>query len=62
MNGVTPYEAWHERTPSVRHFKIFGYVAHVKLLGPGINKLADRSVQDVFVGYDRGGLEGLPGI
>jgi transposase InsO family protein len=54
LNGTTLYEAWHGRTPNVRHLKIFGCVAHVKRLGPGINKLADRSIMGVFVGYEDG--------
>jgi hypothetical protein len=54
LKGMTPYQAWHGRAPAVHHLRIFGCVAHVKRLGPGITKLADRSVPGVFVGYEEG--------
>uniref|UniRef100_A0ACD6A031 Uncharacterized protein n=1 Tax=Avena sativa TaxID=4498 RepID=A0ACD6A031_AVESA len=54
LEGVTPYEAWHGKKPNVQHLKIFGCVAHVKKLGPGVDKLADRSVLGIFVGYEVG--------
>ena len=54
LNGVTPYEAWHGKKPSVHHLRTFGCVAHVKKLGPGLHKLADRSVPGIFVGYKEG--------
>jgi hypothetical protein len=60
LNRVTPYEAWNRRKPSVEHLRTFGCIAHMKKTGPGVNKLSDRSVLTVFVGYVRGGLEGLP--
>jgi hypothetical protein len=51
---MTPYEAWHGRKPAVHHLRTFGCVAHVKRLGPGIDKLADRSTPMIFVGYEEG--------
>ena len=51
---MTPYEAWHGRTPSVHHLRTFGCVAHVKKLGPGLHKLVDRSMPGIFVGYEEG--------
>ena len=54
LDGRTPYEAWHNRKPKVHHLRVFGCVAHVKRLGPGIDKLADRSTPMVFVGYEDG--------
>ena len=50
--GKTPYEAYYDRKPSVDHFRIFGCLAHVKVVTPHIPKLADRSKQMVFIGYD----------
>ncbi|CAH9146107.1 unnamed protein product [Cuscuta epithymum] len=52
--GVTPYEAWHNRKPNVHHLRTFGCVAHVKRLGPNVDKLADRSILGVFTGYEEG--------
>jgi hypothetical protein len=54
LDGVTPYEAWFGKKPNVQHFRIFGCVAHVKRLGPGVHKLADRSFPGIFVGYEEG--------
>lgn len=54
LNGVTPYELWHGKKPSVAHLRTFGCSAHVKKLGPGVSKLADRSVAGVMVGYEEG--------
>jgi len=50
LNNITPFEAWHGVKPKVSHLKIFGCVAHVKLVGPGISKLSDRSRRTVFIG------------
>jgi hypothetical protein len=33
---------------------MFRCVAHVKRVGPGINKLSDRSIPMVFIGYETG--------
>jgi hypothetical protein len=38
----------------VQYLRTFGCVAHVKKIGPGITKLADRSVPMVFIGYEQG--------
>jgi hypothetical protein len=52
LDGVTPYEAWHGRKPSMQHMRTFGCVAHVKKIGPGVNKLSDCSSPMVFLGYE----------
>ncbi|KAM0826297.1 hypothetical protein ACQ4PT_068956 [Festuca glaucescens] len=52
LDGFTPYEQWHGKKLSVHHMRVFGCVAHVKRIGPGINKLADRSTMMVFIGYE----------
>lgn len=54
LDGITPYELWHGQKPNVQHMRVFGCVAHVKRVGPGINKLADRSTMCVFIGYEAG--------
>jgi transposase InsO family protein len=50
--GKTPYEAYYDRKPSVIHLRVFGCVAHVKVVTPHFSKLTDRSKQMVFIGYD----------
>jgi hypothetical protein len=54
LNDITPYEAWHKTKPNVGYLRTFGCVAHVKINGPGVKKLDDRSVAMVFVGYEDG--------
>lgn len=54
LKNMTPYEAWHGKKPRVDHLKTFGCVAHVKVVGPGITKLSDRSLKMVFLGYESG--------
>jgi transposase InsO family protein len=54
LNGVTPYELWHGWKPNVQHLRVFGCVAHVKKIGPRVNKLADRSSKMIFIGYEEG--------
>jgi len=54
LEGVTPYEAWHGKKPSVGHLRVFGCVGHVKNNGPGVRKLSDRSMKMVFLGYAEG--------
>jgi len=54
LNNITPYEAWHGRKPSVKHMRTFGCVAYVKLVGPNLTKLCDRSAKMIFIGYDSG--------
>jgi hypothetical protein len=50
--GMTPYEAWYGRKPSVDHLRIFGCVAHVKTVTGHTSKLADRSTPMVMIGYE----------
>jgi hypothetical protein len=52
--GKTLYELWNGAAPSVHHLRTFGCVAHVKIVGPRLKKLDDRSRSMVFVGYEPG--------
>jgi hypothetical protein len=54
VKGMTPYETWHGRKPSVHHLRTFGSTTRVKKIGPGQTKLADRSKQMVMIGYETG--------
>ena len=54
MQGRTPYEAWHGKKPQVGHLRTFGCVGHVKKIGPGVEKLPDRSTKMVLLGYEAG--------
>jgi hypothetical protein len=52
--GMTPYEAWYGRKPSVDHLHTFRCVVHVKTVAGHTNKLADRSTPMVMIGYEAG--------
>jgi transposase InsO family protein len=52
--GMTPYEAWYGRKPSVDHLRTYGCVAHVKTVAGHLNKLTDRSTPMVMIGYEAG--------
>lgn len=54
LNGKTPYQAWFGKKPVVRHLRTFGCTVYAKRVGPGVNKLADRSTPGVFFGYEPG--------
>ncbi|XP_066311453.1 uncharacterized protein [Miscanthus floridulus] len=54
LNGRTPFEAWFGRKPSVWHLRTFGCTVFAKRTGPSVNKLADRSIPWVFLGYESG--------
>jgi transposase InsO family protein len=53
LQGKTPYEAWHGRSPSVTHLRLFGCLAFAKELNQ-VKKLDDRSRPGVFIGYAEG--------
>jgi len=54
LQNKTSFEAWHGKKPNVSHLKTFGCTAHVKIAGPGLKKLADRSKKMVLLGYEPG--------
>ena len=54
LKGITPYEAWIGRKPSVEHLRIFGLVVHVKCTKVPQKKLEDQSSPMVFIGYEIG--------
>ena len=49
---VTPYEKWHNRKPSVAHFKTFGCDAVVLQKNLNGGKLMPRGVKMKLVGYE----------
>ena len=53
LRGKTPYECWYGRKPNVSHFRTFGSLVHVKVIG-NVGKLEDRSQEMIFVGYEHG--------
>jgi hypothetical protein len=53
LEGKTPYEAWHGRTPMIGHLHMFSYLAYVKELN-AVGKLSDRSTPGMFISYAEG--------
>ena len=51
LKGVTPFEAWYGRKPSVSFLRTFGYIGHVRKTKPVLTKLEDRSTPMVLLGY-----------
>ncbi|KAF8646560.1 hypothetical protein HU200_065782 [Digitaria exilis] len=54
LDGLTPFQAWHDHKPDVSHLKIFGCRAFVKVTRPRLKKLDDRATPAVFIGYEQG--------
>ena len=52
--GMTLYEAWCGRKPSVDHLRTFRSIAHIKVLGAHNAKLEDRSIPTILLGYEQG--------
>jgi hypothetical protein len=53
LQGKTSYEAWHGRTSTVAHLKVFGCVTYTKNLSQ-LSKLDDHDTAGVFIGYAEG--------
>ena len=47
----TPYELWTGRKPSLRHLRVWGCPAEVRLYNPHEKKLDSRTVSGFFIGY-----------
>jgi hypothetical protein len=54
MADKTPFEGWWGRKPNLGFLKVFGSTAHVRVAGPHLKKLADRSKPMVYLGVDEG--------
>ncbi|GKB16092.1 zinc finger, CCHC-type containing protein [Tanacetum coccineum] len=54
VKDSTPYEMWTRRKPHVGHLRVFGCVAHMKILKTHLNKLDDRSMKLVLLGIEKG--------
>jgi len=49
--GKTPYEAWYGRKPSLKHLRVFGWLAFVHVLKEKHKKRDYRATPGIFVGY-----------
>lgn len=49
--GMTTYEAWHKRKPSVEHLKVFGCIAYANIPKENREKLDGKGEKCIFIGY-----------
>ncbi|KAI3684116.1 hypothetical protein L6452_33335 [Arctium lappa] len=54
LNDKTPYEAWSGKRPNIGHLRVFGCVAHSKVLRGQQRKLDSRSEMLVHLGSETG--------
>lgn len=51
LDGMTLYEAWYGKKPSMHFIKVFRCVAYIKRLHPHLDKLDDHGQKVIFIGY-----------
>ena len=51
LENITPYEAWWNKKPSVKHLRIFGCKAYSHVPKKFRQKLDNRAVKCIFLGY-----------
>lgn len=51
---MTPYEGMQGKKPTLEHFKVFSYVAHVKVPSTQLTKLSDRSEKLIYLRNEEG--------
>jgi hypothetical protein len=52
VDGMTPFEAWHGRKPTVHHPRTFGCIVYVRNTMTHLKKLEDRGRKMIYVGYE----------
>jgi hypothetical protein len=52
LEGMTPYEAWHEKKPNLAHLRTFDSLVYIKSTKPHLKKLDDSNTKMVFVSYE----------
>jgi hypothetical protein len=50
VDGMTPFEAWHRRKPTVHHLRTFRCIVYVRNTMPHLKKLEDHGRKMIFVG------------
>ena len=50
-NKETPYELWYKKKPNLSYLKVWGCRAIVRVLGQKRNKLGERGLECIFIGY-----------
>jgi hypothetical protein len=52
VKGRTPYEALHDKKPSVHHLWVFGCTAYMMITWPHLAKLDYRGLKTIIIGYE----------
>ena len=50
-NDKTPYELWHGKPASIKHFRIFGSKCYIKNNDENLGKFDGRADEGIFLGY-----------
>ena len=51
VQDITPFEAWRGMKPTVSYLRIFGCIAYSMINSQNRQKLDDKSVKCIFIGY-----------
>ncbi|GKV49004.1 hypothetical protein SLEP1_g55778 [Rubroshorea leprosula] len=57
VQNITSVKAWSGFKPSVKHLKVFGFVAYAHIPAKTRTKLDDRVEKIIFIGYKHGGYK-----
>jgi transposase InsO family protein len=53
VDGLTPYEGWHGKKPSVNHLRAFGCIAYAHIPEKQRNKLQPKALRCIMLGYSQ---------
>jgi len=51
LEGITPYEAWYDNKPNIKHFRVFGCIAYAHIHDENRRKLDPNSEGYIFLSY-----------
>lgn len=51
MDNITPYMEWYDKKPSVKYFRVFGYLAYAHIPYESSRKFDHNSQACIFIGY-----------
>jgi hypothetical protein len=54
VDGMTPFEVWHRRKPTVHHLRTFGCIVYVRNTMLHLKKLEDHGRKIIFISYESG--------
>ena len=54
--GLSPYELWFNRKPNLKHLKVWGCLAYVRIPDPKRPKLGCKTYRCAFIGYSKNSI------